>query len=169
MKTLRFIGVALLTVLMSVGFSACGGSDDDVDNGGGGSSASFEGEWHTKTLIEYEWDSSKNVPDLSKVKSEKTFGRTKDFETWAITKSGNDKILIKFMSDNDAKYHYDGSRIRTWETEYKHMSGNEYYIEKNGKVTERLIFKNISSDQLTIEYVEYYSSGTGYGIYTLVR
>jgi hypothetical protein len=29
MKTLRFIGTALLTVLMSVGFSACGGSDDD--------------------------------------------------------------------------------------------------------------------------------------------
>ena len=29
MKTLRFIGIALLTVLMSVSFSACGGSDDD--------------------------------------------------------------------------------------------------------------------------------------------
>ena len=29
MKTLRFIGVALLAVLMSVSFSACGGDDDD--------------------------------------------------------------------------------------------------------------------------------------------
>ena len=35
MKTLRFIGVALFTVLMSVSFSACGGSDDDDNNGGG--------------------------------------------------------------------------------------------------------------------------------------
>ena len=39
MKTLRFIGVALLTVLMSVSFSACGGSDDD-DSVPGGSSES---------------------------------------------------------------------------------------------------------------------------------
>ena len=167
MKTLRFIGVALFTVLMSVGFSACGGDDDDVDNGG--SSASFEGEWYVTTLKEYEWDSSKNAPNLSNVKKDKTFGRTKDFETWVITKKGNDKILIKFMSDNDAKYHYDGSRIRTWEQEYKHMSGNEYYKEKNGTVTDRLIFKNISSNQLTIEYVEYFSSGTSYGIYTFAR
>lgn len=29
METLRFIGIALFTVLMSVSFSACGGSDDD--------------------------------------------------------------------------------------------------------------------------------------------
>jgi len=29
MKTLKFIGITLLTVLMSVSFSACGGSDDD--------------------------------------------------------------------------------------------------------------------------------------------
>jgi len=34
MKTIRFIGFALLTVLMSVSLSACGGSDDDeIDNG----------------------------------------------------------------------------------------------------------------------------------------
>ena len=42
MKTLRFIGIALLTVLMSVSFSACGGSDDD-DNGGGSSTTTIEG------------------------------------------------------------------------------------------------------------------------------
>lgn len=166
MKTLRFIGVALLTVLMSVGLSGCGSSDDDVDNGS--SSASFEGEWHVTTLKGYEWDSSKNAPDMNNVTSDKTFGRTKDFETWVITKKGNDRILVKLMSDNDAKYNYTGKLV-VQETEYTHMSGNEYYIEKNGKVTDRLIFKNISNNQLIIEYLEYYSKGVDYGVYTLTR
>ena len=44
MKTLRFIGIALLTVLMSVAISSCSKSDDD-NNGGGGSSVSIEGTW----------------------------------------------------------------------------------------------------------------------------
>ena len=44
MKQLRFIGVALLTVLMSVSFSACSSSDDD-DNGGS-SSNPLVGTWY---------------------------------------------------------------------------------------------------------------------------
>ena len=51
MKTMRLFGVALLTVLMSVSFSACGGSDDDVDNGT--PSASIEGTWYLKSLKGY--------------------------------------------------------------------------------------------------------------------
>ena len=44
MKTIRLFGVALLTVLLSVGFSSCSKSDDDNGNGGGGgTSASIEG------------------------------------------------------------------------------------------------------------------------------
>ena len=50
MKTLRFIGMALLTVLMSVAISSCSKSDDD-NNGGGGSSASIEGTWIEKRFI----------------------------------------------------------------------------------------------------------------------
>ena len=166
MKTLRFLGMALIAVLVSVGFSGCGGSDDDVDNGS--SSASFEGEWHVTTLKGYEWDSSKNAPDMNNITFDKTFGRTKDFETWVISKKGNDRILVKLMSDNDAKYHYTGKLV-VQETEYTNMSGNEYYKEEKGNITDRLIFKNISSNQLTIEYVEYYSKGVDYCVYTLTR
>ena len=36
MKTLRFIGIALLTVLMSVAISSCSSSSDDDGNNGGG-------------------------------------------------------------------------------------------------------------------------------------
>ena len=60
MKTLRFIGIALLTVLMSVSFSACGGSDDDVDNGGG-SPASIEGEWCLNTFKYYDYYTEKQT------------------------------------------------------------------------------------------------------------
>ena len=45
MKTIRLIGVALFTVLMSVGFSACGGSDDD---NGDSSSNPLVGTWRAE-------------------------------------------------------------------------------------------------------------------------
>ena len=168
MKTTRLFGIALLTVLISVGFSACGGSDDNDDNGGSNVSASFEGEWHVTTLKRYEWDASKNAPNLSNVTKEKTFGTTSDFETWVITKKDNGNILVKLMSDNDAKYHYNGTVI-VQETEYIHLSGNEYYKEKKGTVTDRLIFKTISSNQLTVEYIEYYDNNVDYWIYTFTK
>lgn len=167
MKTLRLLGMAFIAVLVSVSFSACGGSDDD-DNGGSNVSASFEGEWHVTTLKRYEWDSSKNAPNLSNVTKEKTFGTTSDFETWVITKKDNGNILVKLMTDNDAKYHYNGTVI-VQETEYKHLSGNEYYKEKKGTVTDRLIFKTISSNQLTVEYIEYYDNNVDYWIYTFTK
>ena len=44
MKTLRFLGMALIAILVSVSFSACSSSDDD-DNGGGETPASIVGTW----------------------------------------------------------------------------------------------------------------------------
>lgn len=102
MKAISYFRIALLTVLMSVSFFACGGSDDD--NGGSNVSASFEGEWHVTTLKGYEWDSSKNTPNLSNVTFEKTFGTTSDFETWVITKKDNGNISVKLMTDNESIY-----------------------------------------------------------------
>lgn len=45
MKTLRFIGIALLTVLLSVSFSSCSKSDDD---NGGSSSNPLVGTWRAE-------------------------------------------------------------------------------------------------------------------------
>lgn len=56
MKTLSFLGMALIAVLVSVGLSGCGGSDDDDNNSGGSSSASIEGTWHSKSQTWYSWD-----------------------------------------------------------------------------------------------------------------
>ena len=55
MKTLRFIGVALLTVLMSVSFSACGGDDDDNGNTGNPIVGTWRAEVMSKGKLQY-WD-----------------------------------------------------------------------------------------------------------------
>ena len=89
MKTLRFIGIALLTVLMSVAISSCSKSDDD-NNGGGGSSASIEGTWNLKRCMLYKWDYSKNSPDWSTGYSY----TLNEPETWIISKNG-DNLKVK--------------------------------------------------------------------------
>ena len=53
MKTLRFIGVALLTVLLSVGFSSCSKSDDD---NGGSLSNPLVGTWRAEV---HEYDGNR--------------------------------------------------------------------------------------------------------------
>jgi len=56
MKTLRLFGISLLTVLMSVSFSACGGSDEEDDNGGGGNTPSV-----SKRLVKVTEEFSNNT------------------------------------------------------------------------------------------------------------
>ena len=139
MKTLRFIGIALLTVLMSVAISSCSKSDDD-NNGGEGSSASIEGTWIEKRNISYEWDYSKNSPDMSTGKA-----RTpNDPETWIISKNG-DNLKVKQSFFNSGSFH-EHEFILT------HVKDNEYKIEDD-----RLIFSNITETSMQMNvYYDYY-------------
>ena len=151
MKTLRFIGIALLTVLMSVAISSCSKSDDD-NNGGEGSSASIEGTWIEKRNIYYEWDYSKNSPDMSTGKA-----RTpNDPETWIISKNGDNlKVKESFFEDGSL---YEYEFILT------HVKDNEYKIEDD-----RLIFSNITETSMQMNvYYDYYddtSTDKGYEIW----
>ena len=139
MKTLRFIGMALLTVLMSVAISSCSKSDDD-NNGGGGSSASIEGTWIEKRLISYEWDYSKNSPDMSTGKA-----RTpNDPETWIISKNG-DNLKVK-------QYFFESGSLLEDEFILTHVKDNEYKIGDD-----RFIFSNITETSMQIDiYIDYY-------------
>ena len=102
MKTLRLFGIALSTVLMSVAISSCSKSDDD-NNGGGGSSASIEGTWIEKRLISYEWDYSKNSPDMSTGEA-----RTpNDPETWIISKNGDNLKVKESFFEDGSLYEYE--------------------------------------------------------------
>ena len=144
MKTLRFIGIALLTVLMSVAISSCSKSDDD-NNGGGDTSASIEGIWYKMTLIEYELKNGE--PDFSKIvwshdyrgtNISWTFAKTNDgynvtmlengIHEYSLVKVGNneykmgtvDKVVILSVSSNSLE-------LGIYENFYKNSSDKEYY------------------------------------------
>ena len=152
MKTLRFIGIALLTVLMSVAISSCSKSDDD-NNGGGGSSASIEGTWIEKRNISYEWDYSKNSPDMST-----GVARTpNDPETWIISKNG-DNLKVK------ESYFEEGS-LYEYEFILTHVKDNEYKIEDD-----HLIFSNITETSMQIDvYYDYYDGTSTHKEYKIMR
>ena len=151
MKTLRFIGIALLTVLMSVAISSCSKSDDD-NNGGGGSSASIEGTWDLKRFIYYQWDYYNNSPDRSK-----GWAHTlNEPETWIISKNGDNlKVKESFFEDGSL---YEYEFILT------HVKDNEYKI-----ADDRLIFSNITETSMQMNvYYDYYddtSTHKGYEIW----
>ena len=152
MKTLRFIGIALLTVLMSVAISSCSKSDDD-NNGGEGSSASIEGTWIEKRNISYEWDYSKNPPDMSTGEA-----RTPNApETWIISKNGDNlKVKQSFFEDGSL---YEYEFILT------HVKDNEYKIEDD-----RLIFSNITETSMQIDvYYDYYDDTSKNKAYKIMR
>lgn len=80
MKTIRLFGIALLTVLMSVSFSACGGSDDDNDNGNnsGGEPSTMTNKYLVKQNLmnekgdarlewSYSYDSNKRISSINAV------------------------------------------------------------------------------------------------------
>ena len=152
MKTLRFIGIALLTVLMSVAISSCSKSDDD-NNGGGGSSASIEGTWIEKRNIYYEWDYSKNSPDMSTGE----VYTPNDPETWIISKNGDNlKVKESFFEDGSL---YEYEFILT------HVKDNEYKIEDD-----RLIFSNITETSMQIDvYYDYYDGTSTHKEYKIMR
>jgi hypothetical protein len=97
MKQLRFIGVALLTVLMSVSFSACSSSDDDDDNGGS-SSNPIVGTWYTE-------GEEKGYSTYTEI----TYNA--DYTcTWREYNS--DKTTIK--ESDSGKYKVEGSTLSIW-------------------------------------------------------
>ena len=152
MKTLRFIGIALLTVLMSVAISSCSKSDDD-NNGSGGSSASIEGTWNLKRFMLYEWDYYNNSPDRSKGMAY----TLNEPETWIISKNGDNlKVKESFFEDGSL---YEYEFILT------HVKDNEYKIEDD-----RLIFSNITETSMQKDhYCDYYDDTSTHKQYSITR
>ena len=137
MKTLRFIGIALLTVLMSVAISSCSKSDDD-NNGGGDTSASIEGKWYLKSEI---WYGMKNGQiDMSNITLNETYGDYANERVWTFKKSGNDLILTQKDSDGYTK---------------------EYTLVRNGnndyqKSDDRFVVKTLTSNSLVVDFYDNY-------------
>lgn len=158
MKATRLFGITLLTVLMCVCFSACGGSDDDNDNGGGGSSsASIEGTWHSKSEKWYSWDKENNQPDYSDF-------YTTSGDTWIFKKDGDNYIWRYLYTEHGRDYDETRELIR--------VNEKEYTVRSNNKDRSRILFKSITKNSLELEYYDgyYSSSGTSeFGIVNLVK
>ena len=136
MKTLRFVGVALLAVLMSVGFSACGGDDDDVDNGG--SSASIEGTWYVKSMKGYHYyiTNGEVVPHNS--------NKNPDEEYDDNSKSVVVKVSLK---DGNIYWNADGKGYSKHTFIFEKMGGNEYICKRpKSEIYDRIVIKDVSKD-----------------------
>ena len=130
MKTMRLFGVALLTVLISVGFSACGGSDDDVDNGGGGSSsASIEGTWYMKSMkgFYYYPANGKFEPHNSNKNPDVEYDDYSDDVVMTVTKNG-DNFTTKWKGDG-----YSQTLV------FEKMGVNEYLCTESNTVYNEVI------------------------------
>lgn len=150
MKTMRLFGIALFTVLMSVSFSACGGSDDDVDNGS--SPASFEGEWRLNTFNYYHYyieDGRKTDEHIVYVDGKmlptatRIWGNFQDNEIWILTKEG-ENIIISSPTQGTGPL--------------KKLNANEYLSIENSpkKQFHRVVIKRPSYDKLIIEIYDNY-------------
>jgi hypothetical protein len=157
MKTIRLFGVALLTVLLSVGFSSCSKSDDDNGNGGGGgTSTSIEGKWYLKSEKWYGWKNGQ--PDMSTVTIDKTYDDYADKTIWTFKKSGDDLILTETHNGKTNEYNLI-------------INGNNDY--KMGKY-DRFVIKSVTPNSLVVDlYDHYYGEGDDttkeYGVITFMR
>ena len=155
MKTLRFIGVALFTVLMSVGFSSCSKSDDD-DNGGGDASASIEGTWFTTSQIWYRWDKEKNSPNYS---DPYTIDETETFIFTKTERGYRMRYIYTEKGSNGKKAEDVDDLIPIGKNEYQ--AGNS-----------RIVFKSIKSNSLELEWWDSYYGKNGtteYGVINLTK
>ncbi len=153
MKRIRILGMALLTVLMSVSLSACVSNDND-DNNGGGTSATFEGTWHSMSEKWYPWDKENNQPDYSNY-------YIISGDTWIFKKDGDKYIWRYLYTDNGKDYEDNGELI---------LNGkNDYIVTYNNKNDSRIVFKSISRNSLQFEYWDGYYREEGTAEYGIVN
>ena len=118
MKTIRFIGVALLTVLLSVSFTACGGDDKDEP---GGNSNPLVGTWLGTSDDGYSSENCKIVFNSN---------GTGTFSEW---KEGSSNI-----DTDDFNYSYSGSTLTIdWgdgspENWVCSITGNKLHLNHSG-------------------------------------
>ena len=149
--------MALLAILMSVSFTACG-DDDEGNNGGnnGATVASIEGTWYLKSEIWYAWQNGQ--PNMNVVTIQRSYADYYRGKMWNFKKNGENWILGK-KSEKDDDFDY--------ETLIK--NGNNDYARGG----DRLIIKSVSSNRLVVDYYDNYydidDDDKEFGVYTFMR
>lgn len=143
MKAIRLFGVALFTVFLSVGFSACSSSSDDDDSNGVDTSISIEGKWKKISEKEYDWNYNNNKPDFDRCRfTSNSIGNLTSF-----SKNGKNLILTSLSSGKSKEWFY--------------ISENEYYFLSDGVKSHQLIIQELTKEQLIIYVREHYFTGGG--------
>jgi len=133
-KTIRFIGMVLMAVLVSVGFAACSDDDDDIGNVsniyGTWEATHNEGWQKANGKLDDEWDL-----DASELKEEG------EAERYTFTEDG--KVTM---------YYWSGSRWYLDETCDYTISGNKLRIEDYDSEGDLVItIKTLSESALVLE------------------
>jgi len=134
-KTFRFIGMALMAVLVSMGFAACSDDDDNIGN-----VSDIYGTWETTHSEGWE----------------KVDGKIDDEWDWDASKSSNTDYLDRFVFTEDGEvtmYYWSGSRWYSDGTYDYTISGNKLRIEDYDGDEEDLVItiKSLSESVLVLE------------------
>lgn len=141
MNTIRLFGVALFTVLMSVGFSSCSKSDDD--NSGGSSSVSIEGTWYMKSQIGYVYFPDGTIEPHNSTKEDeedRTFPDYADDRIWELTKNGED---FTCKTTWKGRKPFTSTWIKTSTNEYKCTEGSSI---------NKIVIKTLTNKQMVLEW-----------------
>lgn len=127
MKTFRFLGMALMAILIGVNFIAC--SDDEDD-------ANFEGTWYlaSEKWYSYNADGTPNMGDL-------TYAEEYPYhkgEIWTITKKSNGSYTLQRGIDGNI-------------VEFGLIKKNTYK-----KLNDLFIIKTLTAEKMVIEYIDHY-------------
>ena len=167
MKKIRFVGMTLLALFMSVSFSACGGSDDDDNNGGGNeTSTSIEGTWYMKSVTWYNYYTD-GTKEEKRSSDNRTYADYAEDEIWKLAKSGNNYIWTEIEKGYSPETH-------TWEK----LGNNEFKCSLDGK-NHKIVITSIERNKMVLEWTEDYdgepstSKGSkphySVGVHTLLR
>ena len=141
MKTLRFIGMTLLMVVLCLNFTACSDDDDDIDV------SQLEGTWGlvhsagwelcSEETEKDEWDDSYDPYNLS-------------------NESDSEKLVIKKLTDNTysvaAYYYYDSEWQMDGSSQTLTLNGNTLTVSKtNGDYGYFDSYANLIIEALTTE------------------
>ena len=141
MKTLRFIGMAIVAIIMSVNFVACSDDDEDIDvsqlEGTWGLVRSAGWELCSEETEKDEWDDSYDPYNLS-------------------NESDSEKLVIKKLTDNTysvaAYYYYDSEWQMDGSSQTLTLNGNTLTVSKtNGDYGYFDSYANLIIEALTTE------------------
>lgn len=145
MKTLRFLGITLLTVMLAVNFTACSDEEESLDLN------SLEGTWmliHSKG-----WELCSNAPEKDEWDKDYDFSTlNSDSERIIITKIADNKYSFSFGYYIGTNWYNEPSTTGTINGQTAELKDSPYYSNP--------VIESLTSDRMVVR-VTYNEVSTG--------